>query len=94
MNEVKTTAQKLKNVFEEYFSKSDAVQSGYFQNRKVIEAALSGEEIEYHLCTVNLGCIRALQDSWDLDESEFHKVLSALSNFDEALKKQYGREQK
>lgn len=90
MNQIKITAIELKNTFEELSLKSDAVASGYKPNLNVIEQALAGENIEYHLSTVNLGLIRVLRDSWDLNEAEFKKLLSAISNFDEALKEHYG----
>ncbi len=90
MNEVITTAIDLKDTFEELSLKSDAVKSGYAQNNDVICKALAGEKISYHLSTVNLGCIRVLQDSWDLSETELKRLISAISNFDEALNKKYG----
>ncbi len=90
MNEVIESAKELKSTFEELSLKSDAVMSGYNQNKEVISKAIQGVEIAYHLSTVNLGCLRVLVDDWDLERSEYNKLLSALATFDEALKKQYG----
>ncbi len=92
MNVLIASANELKNTFEELSVKSDAVASGYNQNKEVIFKAIQEAEISYHLNAVNLGCLHVLADDWDLERGEYNRLLTALANFDEALKKQYAKE--
>ena len=90
MNDVVTSAKNLRTTFEELSKKSDAVKSGYKQNQELIKKAIKGVEIPYHFNIVNVGCLRVLDDDWDLERGEYERLLTALASFDEALKNNSG----
>jgi hypothetical protein len=93
-NKAKTTAMELKAILELYAPKCDEIKMALRKNEALIEQAMAGEDINYHLCTVYIGFIRPLQENWDLSESEYKRVISAVAAFDEALKESYEQKQR
>jgi hypothetical protein len=84
--QVQETAKVLKDLLLRLAVVSDAAKGGYEQNKEVLEKAIIGEANVYHLNTVQIGFLRALDDCQDLQHDEFQSVLRALSDFDSALK--------